>query len=186
MRKTILLTVLTLVFFFCGTGLDAGCPRANKITKMISGMESFKAVQPLDFSKIVSGGALSNKAGTKLQVCLSNGTFKTAQMAGSFVVPIKKKSEFIVVLNFSNARKPITAGKYSASAGYGKPYWVTAEVKVHKGEKGVIVSFGVVEGTAEIVEITETNVCGTFSLKNKKGDSAIAGEFNVKLEKSRW
>lgn len=186
MKKTILLTALVLIFFLFGTGLDAGCPKANKITKMTSGMDSFKAVQPLDFSKVTSAGALSNKAGTKLQVCLSNGMFDTAKMANSFVVPIKKKSEFIAVLNFSNARKPITVGKYSPANGYGKPFWVTAEVKVHKGEKGVIVSLGVVEGTAEIVEITETSVCGTFNVKNKKGDAVFSGEFNTKLEKSRW
>ena len=34
--------------------------------------------------------------------------------------------------------------------------------------------------------MTETTMCGTFNVKNKKGDSAIDGEFNVKLEKSRW
>jgi len=186
MKKTIMITVLTLAFFLFGTGLDAGCPKTNKITAMTSGMDSFKAVQPLDFSKIISAGALSDKAGTKLQVCLSNGNFTTEQMANSFVLPIKQKSEFIAVLNFSNARQPITAGKYSPAAGYGKPFRVTAEVKVHQGEKGVIVSLGVMEGTAEILEMTDTTVCGTFNVKNKKGDSTLTGEFNTKLEKSRW
>ena len=186
MKKIILLTTVILFFFFSVSKLDAVCPKANKIAKMTSAMASYKAVQPLDFSKITSAGALADKAGTKLKVCLSNGTFGTEQMANSFVVPIKKKSEFIAVLNFSNARQPITAGKYSPAAGYGKPFWVTAEVKVYNGDKGVIVSLGVVEGTAEILEMTETTICGTFNVKNKKGDAAMAGEFNVKLEKSRW
>ncbi|MBN2400184.1 MAG: hypothetical protein JXI33_07570 [Candidatus Aminicenantes bacterium] len=186
MKKVILLTTLVFIFFFSVSKLDALCPKANKITKMTSSIASFRAVQPLDFSKITSAGALADKAGTKLQVCLSNGIFGTEQMANSFVVPIKKKSEFIAVLNFSNARQPITVGKYSPAAGYGKPFWVTAEVKVYNGDKGVIVSLGVVEGTAEILEMNETTLCGTFNVKNKKGDSAIAGEFNVKLERSRW
>ncbi|MCP5107609.1 MAG: hypothetical protein GY950_29750, partial [bacterium] len=72
------------------------------------------------------------------------------------------------------------------AAGYGKPFWVTAEVKVHKGEKNVIVSLGVLQGSAEIVEMKGDTMCGSFSLKNKKGDSAVSGEFNVKITKSRW
>ncbi len=186
MKKTILIVTLTVAFFFSSIGLEAGCLKDNKITKLTSTMASFKAVQPLDFSKIVSAGAYSNKAGTKLQVCMSNADFPVDKMANSFVVPIKEKSQWIAVLNFSNARKPIVAGKYSASAGYGKPFWVTAEVKVHKGEKNTIVSLGVVEGIAEIIEITDSKICGTFNLKNKKGDSGIVGEFNMKIEKSRW
>lgn len=186
MKKTILLTMLTLLLFVFNIGLEGDCPKANKITKMISGMDSFKAVQPLDFSKIVSAGALANKAGTKVQVCLSNSNFTIPQLASDFVVPIKEKNQFIAVINFSNGSKPLSAGKYSPAAGYGKPFWVTAEVKVHKGEKNVILSLGVVEGTAQIVEITGDRICGSFNLKNKKGDSGISGEFNMKLEKSSW
>ena len=186
MKKTSFLIVLMFLFFSCAIGLAGECPQANKITQMTSGMESFKAVQPLDFSKITSAGALSSKAGAMLQVCLSNGDFTTKQMSSDFVVPIKEKSQFIAVINFSNGSNPVAAGKYNPAAGFKKPFWVTAEVKVHKGEKGVIVSLGVREGTAEILEITDDKVCGTFALKNKKGDSVISGEFNVKLEKSRW
>jgi hypothetical protein len=186
MKKLILSALITSMLFLFNTGLEAGCPEGNKITKMTSGMASYKAVLPLDYSKIVSAAAYTNKAGTKLQVCLSNGDFTPQKMASSFVVPIKKKNEFIAVLNFSNGQKPIVAGKYSPTAGYGKPFRVTAEVKVQKGEKGTIVSLGVMEGTAEILEMKGDTMCGTFDLKNKKGDSHIAGHFNVKITKSRW
>ena len=186
MKKTFFLTTLTLLLLVLNIGLEGDCPKDNKITKMTSSMDSFKAVQPLDFSKIVSTGALSNKAGTKVQVCLSNSNFTIPQMASDFVVPIKEKKQFIAVINFSNGSKPVSAGKYSPAAGYRKPFWVTAEVKVHKGEKNTIVSLGVVEGTAQIDEITADRICGSFDLKNKKGDSGISGQFNVKLEKSRW
>ena len=186
MKKSVLFTCLAVLFFLSGLGMAEDCPKANKISKMISGSKSFKAVQPLDFSKIVSAGAYSNKKGTKLQVCLSNGNFKIADMANNFVLPIKKKNEFIAVINFTNASKPIVAGEYSAAAGYEKPFWASAAAKVHKGEKGVVVSLGVVEGTATIIKMTKDSVCGRFDLKNKKGDSAISGEFNVKIEKSRW
>ncbi|MCP5108621.1 MAG: hypothetical protein GY950_34870, partial [bacterium] len=80
-------------------------------------------------------------------------------------------------------------GKYSPAAGYGKPFWVTAEVKLFKGEKGVIVSLGVREGTATIIKMTEDSICGTFDVKTKAGSSlkgTLSGKFNVKMEKSRW
>jgi hypothetical protein len=186
MKKTSLIIALIFLFFSCGIGFAGECPQGNKITQMTSNMESIQAVKPLDFSKITSAGALSSKNGVNLKVCLSNGNFTTQQMASDFVVPIKEKKHFIAVINFSNGSDPVTAGKYNPAAGYKKPFWVTAEVKVYKGEKNVIVSLGVVEGTAEILEITGDRVCGMFVLKNKKGDSAISGEFNVKLEKSRW
>ena len=186
MKKIVFILTVIVLFFVSGLGLEAQCPKDNQITKLTSNMEAFKAVQPLVFSKVVSAGAYAKKDGTKLQVCMSNADFPIDKMANDFVVPITEKSQWIAVLNFSNARNPIVAGKYTAAAGYGKPFWVYAEVKVNYGEKNTIVSLGVVEGTAEIVEITDTHVCGTFNLKNAKGDSSISGHFNMKLEKSRW
>jgi hypothetical protein len=65
---------------------------------------------------------------------------------------------------------------------------VFAEVKLYKPEKGVIVSFGVKEGTAKIIEISEDKICGNFNLSSKSASgfrSKISGEFNVKLEHSK-
>jgi hypothetical protein len=181
-----LILCLANLLFWSGLVMAGDCPEGNKITQLKSNSSSFKAVEPLDFSKINSAGAYLSKNGTKVKVCLSNGNFKIAQMANDFVLPIKKKNEFIAVINFTNANKPIVPGKYSGAAGYGKPFWAFAEVKLYKGEKGVVLSLGTVEGTATIVRMTEESMCGHFDLKNKKGDSAISGEFNLKIEKSRW
>lgn len=189
MKKSILIIIFTLFFFLSTTWSGEDCPKGNVITKMTSGMDSFKAVQPLDFSKIKSAGAMSNKAGTKVQVCLGNGDFTTAQMSNDFVLPIKKKDEFIAVINFLNGKDKVIPGTYKASSGYGKPFWTFAEVKLHKGEKGVIVSLGVQEGTATITKMTADKICGKFDLRTKAGtrmQAAISGEFNCKLEKSRW
>ena len=170
--------------------LASDCPSGNKIDKMDSEMPSFKDVSPLDFSKINSAGALINKSGTKLTVSLSNGkNFSNSQLTSDYVLPIKSKSVFIADIEFRNGKDKITEGTYSGSSTYGKPFWVFAEVKVLKGEKGTVVSLGIREGRAVIGKLTGDRVCGTFNLRTMKGSrikSAITGEFNVKLEKSRW
>ena len=168
---------------------EESCPESSSLTEMISSSSTVKAMGPFDLSMIKSGGAMLKKNGTLLDVYLSNGDFSITQMANNFVVPVKEKGVFIAAINFANAREPIVPGIYSAAAGYGKPFWVTAEIKVAREEKGAIVSLGVREGTAIITKITESMVCGTFDLKLMKKDAisnAISGQFNVPLEKSAW
>jgi hypothetical protein len=189
MKRSLLIVFLMLVFASLVILAGEDCPKTNVITTMSSGNDSFKAVQPLDYSKIVSGGAMLSKDEKKVAVCLSNGNFTTAQMSNIFVLPITKKEEFIAVIRFSNGQGKIVPGTYSPASGYGKPSWVYAEVALHKGEKGVIASLGVQEGTATIIKMTGDMICGKFHLKTKTGSSVkgeIAGEFNVKLEKSKW
>ncbi len=189
MKKSVLIILSSLSLLWWAGAADKDCPQTNVIAKMSSGMESFLAVQPLDFSRIKSAGAMSKREGKKVEVYLSNGDFTTEQMSSSFVVPIKKKEEFIAVIHFSNGADKVAPGTYSPGSGYGKPFWAFAEVKLHKGNKGVIVSLGVAEGSATIIKMTEDNICGKFDLSTKPGSSVrgeISGEFNVKLEKSRW
>jgi hypothetical protein len=168
--------------------MAADCPKANVITKMDSAMQAFRDAQPLDRSSLKTGGALLSKDGKELRVCLANGDFAVADMANSFMLPLKQKGQFILQINFSNDGG-IVPGKYDPAAGYGKPFWVTAEVKVPVGEKGTIVMLGVGEGTAEIIAMSGSLVCGRFRLKTPAGHaqpSEVAGEFNVKVERSRW
>jgi hypothetical protein len=181
-----------MVILFVGVNVYGGdCPAENKIEKMTTTMSSFVAVSPLDFSKINSAGAKMKKDGSKLYVCLSNMKGLTiSQLANDFVLPIKSKDEFIAQIVFSMGKQDkIVAGDYSPKAGYGKPFWVFAEVKVHKGEKGAVVSLGIREGSAKIIQITKDRVCGTFHLKSKTGSrlkSEIKGTFNLKYKIARW
>jgi lambda repressor-like predicted transcriptional regulator len=183
-------TVMVILFFGLHVYSEK-CPLENKIEKMTTTMSSVVAVSPLDFSKINSAGAKMKKDGSKLYVCLSNMNGLTiSQLANDFVLPIKKKDEFIAQIVFSMGKQnKIIEGDYSPQAGYGKPFWVFAEVKVHKGEKGAVVSLGIREGIAKIIEITKDRVCGTFDLKSKTGSglkSEIKGTFNLKYEIARW
>jgi len=189
MRKTILMVLLTFVLFLFTGSAGEDCPKGNVITKMDSGSSSFKAVQPLDFSTIKSAGAMLNKAGTKLSVSLSNADFPISKLSNDFILPIKSKDQFIAEIEFANGKDKIVPGTYKASSGYGKPFWSYAEIKLHKGEKGVIVSLGVREGTATIIKMTDTMICGKFDLRTKTGSNVkgiLSGEFNCPLKKSRW
>lgn len=173
-----------------GAGQDrsAGCPQANVIAKMVSAMQAFRDAQPLDRTRLNACGAQLSKDGKELRVCLANGDFAIADMANSFVLPLKHKGQFILQVNFSNAAG-IVPGIYDPAAGYGKPFWASAEVKVAIGDKGTIVMLGAGEGTAEIIAISGATVCGRFRLKTAAGHpqpSEVAGEFNVPLERSRW
>lgn len=189
MKRTILAAAaacLLWAVFAPGARPEGDCPGSSALAEMTSDNATFMAAQPFDLSRIKSAGALLKKNGTQLGVYLSNGEFSVEQMASSFVVPIKENGVFIVAINFSNGPDPIAPGVYSPTAGFGKPFWATAEVKVAREEKGAIVSLGVREGTAEIVRITENSVCGRFALRLLKKDGqvsgAISGEFNVPLE----
>lgn len=189
MKQTFLIIFISLILAGFGGITAEECPKANIIKKMSSDMASYKAVLPLDYSRIKSSGAMMKKDGTGVEVCLSNGDFTTLQMSSSLVVPIKKKNEFIAVINFTNGKDKVMPGTYSPAAGFRKPFWVIAEVKLYQGDKGVIVSLGVREGTATIVEITEDRICGRFDLRTKAGAAVqgeITGEFNVKLQTSKW
>ncbi|MCU0236915.1 MAG: hypothetical protein MUC72_07505 [Acidobacteria bacterium] len=171
-----------------GQSHPADCPKANIITIMMSAMQAFRDALPLDRSSLKACGAQLSKDGKELRVCLANGDFAIADMANSFVLPLKHKGQFILQVNFSNGAG-IVPGKYDPAAGYGKPFWVTGEVKVPLGEKGTIVMLGAREGTAEIIAMSGSTVCGRFHLKTVAGHpqpSEVAGEFNVPMERSRW
>jgi len=182
---------LSLLIAGMGISLSAAavdCPKANVITKMVSAMQAFRDAQPLDRTRLKACGAQLSKDGKELRVCLANGDFAVADMANSFVLPLEQKGQFILQVNFSNGAG-IVPGKYDPAAGYGKPFWASAEIKVPLGKQGTIVMLGVGEGTAEIVAMSGSMVCGRFRLKTPAGHpqpSEVAGEFNVPMERSRW
>lgn len=187
--KALSYTGICIVLFF---GLAAGtfaqdCPRDNLISSMEqTTIESFKAVSPLDFSKIKSSGAYLSKDGKKLSVCLSNGDFTIKEMSNDWVSYIKNKEDFILVVKFTNGDAQVVEGEYSASAGYKKPFWVYSEVRIFHGEKGATVSLGVNEGKARIISMKDGKICGDFDLKAKNNTSRAKGEFNTDITVSKW
>lgn len=172
-----------------GFGLALVAPPAAPTDNAVTALTcldnpSFQEVQPLDFSKIVSAGALSSRGGQKIEVYLSNGSFTVAQMANEYVLPLKNKSEFILVVTFLNANQPVVDGTYSPKAGFGKPFWCYAAVRVLSGPKGTNASFSVNDGQAVLAGVKTGRISGTFDLFRKNGAAVAAqaaGRFNVPL-----
>ncbi|MBM3293532.1 MAG: hypothetical protein FJY82_03310 [Candidatus Aminicenantes bacterium] len=185
-----IMPLIVLAIAFPGQAATQDCPKQNVIQSVVSDMPSFKEVSPLDFGTIRSAKAWLSRGGKKLNVLLSNGDFSAEAMANDYVLPLKTKSEFILVVTFLNGDKPIVEGDYSPAAGYGKPFWAFAEIRVLVGPKGTNVSFGVIEGSARLLSMKNGRVCGTFNLakKNAKNEitASVVGEFNVEMEMSKF
>ena len=176
-----------LLFFILGFSLILPAnPPAGNIIKVLSCLDnpSLQEVSPLDLSKIVSAGALSSQGGKQVDVFLSNGVFTVKQMANEYVLPLKNKKEFILVLTFLNPPNPVVDGEYSPKAGYGKPLWCYAVVRVLSGPQGTNASFMVNEGKAVLTGIKAGKISGTFQMTRKNGDKVVAeatGTFDVPL-----
>jgi hypothetical protein len=166
------------------------CPQTNLIQSMIcTDMPAYKEVSPLVYTQIRSAGAMRSKDGKKIEVFLSNGNFSVEQMANGYVLPLKNKKEFILVIAFLNGNNPVAAGTYSPAAGYGKPFWSFAEVRVLSGPQGTNVSFGVREGSARIIEMKPDRICGTFQMQRKhlgQVAAAVSGQFATQLQESKY
>ena len=165
------------------------CPKTNKISKFTSTSSVFKAIQPLDLSKPLYSSAGTNKAGTLLQVIMTYDISPSDKKTDSSVTPKKEKSKWTVgaVVNFTNAGKLVVKGIYKASPGNRKPFMATAEVRIFRGKRNnTLSSLRVEKGTAEIIAMTDTNVCGKFNLQSKNGKNVIKGTFNLEIERSKW
>ncbi|MCX6566997.1 MAG: hypothetical protein NTW38_11350 [Candidatus Aminicenantes bacterium] len=175
--------------FVCLLGFSflilADAPAENVVKSLtIADSTSFQEVSPLDFSMIVSAGALSSREGKKIEVFLSNGAFSLKQMANGWVLPLKSKEEFILVLTFLNGNGPVVDGEYSPKAGYGKSFYCYAEVRVLSGPQGTNISLDVAEGKAVLTGITSGKITGSFQLLRKNADKTVAetsGTFDVPL-----
>ncbi len=168
----------------------AEAPAGNSI-KMLSNSfgPGFKDVEPLDFKSIRSAAALRSKDGKQVAVFLSNGNFTVDQMANEYVLPLKSKKEFILVLTFHNGTNPAVDGTYSPKAGYGKPFWSSVVVRILSGPKGTNASLGANEGTCTIKGISGGRVTGSFQVKTRNGDKVMAeatGTFDAPLTTSKY
>jgi hypothetical protein len=181
------LGALALVCGFPSNLLAADkCPTLSTISAITSTDAEFKAAGPLALATIKSAKAMVKEGGSRLSVYLSNGVFTAAQMDNDMVLPIKKKGEAVVILKFMNGPTKIAAGAYKPTSGWGNPLFVSADVMV-LGTKpaGTVITFvaggSSDKGTATIVEMTATQVCGTFDITGGLG--RVAGSFVATIEK---
>lgn len=173
---------VVLCGFFAGNALSASCPPTSKITEMTSTLPGFKEAGPYDIKKIKSAKAFVIDGGKRIKLCLSNMDLKSYLSVDALAAKApKKKGDFALIIQFSNGKDPVVAGKYSPKAGYGKPFWVTAEILTSAGKAGTFVSIGAQDGIAEIYEIKGNKMCGKFALTGSGGKAS--GEFNAEMIK---
>lgn len=190
MKIGIVLGLACFIFLSSIPAAAENCPQTNLIQSMLcTDASPFQEVSPLVFGQIRSAGAMRSKDGKKVEIFLSNGNFSVEQMSNGYVLPLKNKKEFILVITFLNGSNPVAAGTYSPSAGYGKPFWSFAEVRVLSGPQGTNVSFGVREGSARIIEVKPDRICGTFQMQRKhlgQVAAAVSGRFATQLQESKY
>lgn len=181
-----LCAALVIVPGFVSRASAAGkCPDKSTVKAISSNDPEFKAGQP-NLTSVKSSKAMIKNGGKEVKVFLSNGSFTAKQMDNDMVLPIKKKGEGVVILKFTNASNKVAAGEYKPSAGYGKPFFVSADVMV-KGTKpaGTVITFvaggSSDKGSATITEITDKKVCGKFDMTGGLG--SLSGEFAADIEK---
>jgi hypothetical protein len=185
--KAVAIALLSLLL---PTTSFAEAPAGNSIKTLTNTFgQGFKDVPPLDLKNIRSAAALRSKDGRQIEVFLSNGNFTVDQMANEYVLPLKSKNEFILVLTFHNGTNPAVDGTYSPKAGYGKPFWSSVVVRILSGPKGTNVSLGANEGTSTIKGISGGRVTGSFQVKTRNGDKVMAeavGTFDAPLSTSKY
>lgn len=168
----------------------AEAPAGNSIKVLSNTYDpGFKEASPLDLKDIRSAAALRSKDGKQVQVFLSNGNFTVDQMTNEYVLPLKSKKEFILVLTFHNGTNPAVDGTYSPKAGYGKPFWSSVVVRILSGPKGTNASLGANEGTCSIKGVSGGRVTGSFQVKSRNGDKVMAeavGTFDAPLTTSKY
>jgi len=189
--KSVLVTVSLCAALIVVPGLVSGvsaagkCPDKSTVKSITSTDPEFKAAAP-NISAVKSSKAIIKNGGKEVKVFLSNGAFSAKQMDNDMVLPLKNKGEAIVAIKFTNASNKVAAGDYKPSAGYGKPFFASADVMV-KGTKpaGTVITFvaggSSDQGTATITEITDKKVCGKFDMKGGLG--SLSGEFSADIEK---
>ncbi|HBB37630.1 MAG TPA: hypothetical protein DEP63_02125 [Candidatus Magasanikbacteria bacterium] len=155
-------------------GSFADCPAATELTSLESTDTSVVEGGPFVAStftfakaKVVSG---------KLNVYIANEDYAVSKFGG-LDSPVKgaEKGTGVLQLVFSNGAEEVGVGTYDPASGYGQPNWVTAEMHVPVGPTATDALLSMNSGSAEVVAMDDSKVCGTFDLTGAK--STAVGTF---------
>lgn len=175
-QRSAILSLAALVLF-CGFSQGADCPSADKIEIMNVTTPAFAEAGPYDISKIKSAKVFVLDNGKRIKVCLANIELKSYLSVDAVGAKKLSAGEFVLILNLSNGPNEVVAGTYSPKAGYGKPFWATAEVLTGSGKSGMFFSIGASDGTANLIEFSKNKACGTFDITGAAGQ--VKGTFNI-------
>jgi hypothetical protein len=158
----------------------AACPEGNSVDRLSSSLKDFPTA--IDFGTVIASGAREKSAGARLYIYLSNADFSLGQMSSSMVSPIKDQSQGVLILKLANGQKPVEPGDYSPAAGYGQPFFASAELRRMKSDgKAMDLVFNLESGTIQLRELADGRACGTFDLSGIE-DTRISGSFSVAVE----
>ncbi len=172
--KSIIFVLPVLLVFSVGSAV---CPPLSKIAVMNVTSPGFAEAGPYEIGKIKPGKVFVLDGGKRIKVCLANVELKSYLSVDALAAQKLKPGEFVLILNLSNGPSPVVAGTYSPKAGFGKPFWATAEVLTGAGKAGTFFSIGTQGGTVELIEFSQGKACGTFNLTGAAGQ--LQGQFSV-------
>ena len=152
----------------------ADCPSATALTTLESTDAS--VVEGGPFVPTTFTYAKAKWEGNRLNVYISNKEYSVSKFGG-LDSPVKgaDKGTGVLQLVLSNGTEKSDVAMYDPATGYGKPHWVTASMLVPVGPTATDALLSMNSGSAEIVAMDATKVCGTFDLKGAK--STAVGSF---------
>jgi hypothetical protein len=172
--KPIRLVLLVVLVFSIGSAV---CPPASTIAVMKVTSPGFAEAGPYDSGKIKPGKVFVLENGRRIKICLANVELKSYLSVDALGAQKLKPGEFALILNLSNGASPVVAGTYSPKAGYGEPFWATAEILTGSGKAGTFFSIAANEGHVRLLEFSAARACGSFDLSGYSGQ--VKGEFLI-------
>ena len=155
-------------------GSFADCPSATELATLTSTDASVVEGGPFDTTSFTF--AKAKWEGNKLNVYISNEDYAVSKF-GALDSPVKgaDKGTGVLQIRFSNGTEKADVASYNPAAGYGQPHWVTAEMLVPVGPTATDALLSMSSGSAEVVAMDDTKVCGTFDMTGN--NSAATGAF---------
>ena len=137
----------------------ANCPAGTTLTALDS-TNDLSAVGPFDLGAFTKALAKSEKNGAEITVYLSNRDYSLEDY-GQQASPVKNAGDAYLTLSFYAKDGPVEAAAFGENPHTGEPAdYVGTSLFV----KDLAVGVSLGESKAEIVAITDTQVCGTFAL----------------------
>ena len=166
-----------LVLAICNPAQGGECPAATSVTKL-SGSSGFQKKGPFDPKTVTKAAAAQTDKG--LVVFLSNVAIDAKAAAPKLPMPpVMGKSNVAIILTFRNGGKTVP-GTYEPK-GAGDPMRVTSDLAFGFEAGGMIDSFTGNTGKAQITDLSDTKVCGSFDIQGSEG--SVAGVFSAPIVK---
>lgn len=152
------------------------CPTASAIAGHGEGYESFP--QTIDAGRMAATAA--KRVDGKLEVAMA--TVPANDLFQSYWEPAGKSGDMVMILTFIDENGEPGAGSYEAPDAKPKRRMEIKVGQIEKDGKSSRTTIYPRKGTAEIIEVNDQRVCGTFSMSGPV--NSIEGQFVAPFTKS--